>query len=242
MANKIDEIEINNEEGEERELADSEDDIEDYDEEDCEQDEYEEENEVCSKQPENSGIKYRQEMVKHMGNGWKSGSGSGKVPSAGMRAKSEKKFVFAGEYARTGSELRQSDWAKRFGVSVRTIQNWLNDDDVKRRIVKVQNTPVKFDANTISIMSREERDHLKELLEQQEKIDEDDPDGIILVLRKKLEDFTELLERDTFITQVERVLIEYSEKITNEDIRIQLENMALVIDLYESKGYDFGES
>ncbi len=51
--------------------------------------------------------------------------------------------------------------------------------------------------------------------------------------------FIVLLERDAYLAQVEDVLIECEDKITCEDIWIQMENMALVIDLYESKGYDF---
>ena len=84
---------------------------------------------------------------------------------------------FAEAYARAKRRLTGAEWAQRFKVTRRTITNWLRYPQVQAVIQACKRgNDVAIDRDFVEKLSADERHELSELLEQQERI-ENEPGG-----------------------------------------------------------------
>ena len=84
---------------------------------------------------------------------------------------------FAEAYARAKKKLTGAEWAQRFKVTRRTITNWLRYPQIQAIIQEYKRgSDIAIDRNFVEKLTIDERQELFQLLDQQERI-ENEPGG-----------------------------------------------------------------
>jgi hypothetical protein len=84
---------------------------------------------------------------------------------------------FAVEYANTKEKQTQSEWAKRYKVSKRTIDRWINSPEVKEVLAEIEQGIVAVVRDKAKAYAKQELEELHALAQMSIEITELDKDG-----------------------------------------------------------------
>ena len=124
----------------------------------------------------------------------------------------ENQKQFVESYARSREKLTQAEWAKRFRVTRRTIVNWLANPEIRENIENIRKeVVVVIGREFVEQLSPEEKTELLDLLNQQQRIDDEPGSGL------GFKELKEIMIRKAFCSNIREVqnLIAFFEDLAN---------------------------